>query len=268
MSEVMLKKHLCIPFLATTVTTTGGTKTYTWKRIDKSTIFALGLNPQEETMDYISQETPVTVIDGYQPELPQEIALYEGNPIYDFVFGLVYDLPVGNGCNVPVLICFPTESDTAADKKAWLVDGATLSLGEFNTVDGKITFTLKLGGDIIKGTYEITDGAPVFSNDTIIGAALYDVTAPVTGETPQSTHVAGTGYTAAIAWSPVDTTFAADTVYTATVTYTATAGFVFAGGFSETDITGLPASGVTSKTVTRVSRTSVTAVVVYNATAE
>lgn len=267
MSNVMtkLKKTDFIPFLDTSGTINGAWVPI-WKRIDLSTIFSLNPNPQTTTMDYISYETPIDIIEKYQPELPQETTLMEGDPAYDFVFGLFYDLPVGSAATVPVLICFGGK-----DKKAWRVQSTTLVLGELNPVDGKLSFTLKLGGNIEKGVYAITEGLPTFDgsgNDTIIGAALYDVTAPVTGETPQSTHDAGTGYTAAITWLPADTTFAAETVYTATITYTAAAGFVFAGGFSETDITGLPASGVTSKTVTRVSGTSATAVVVYSATAE
>jgi len=158
MSLVKLKKTDFIPFLDTSETINTSTWTPTWKRIDLSTIFSLNPNPQTQTMDYISYETPVDVIEKYQPELPQEIALYEGNPIYDFVFGLFFDLPVGSQATVPVLICFG-----GTDKKAWQVKNATLVLGELNTVDGKLTFTLKLGGDIDKGTYAITEGAPTFT---------------------------------------------------------------------------------------------------------
>jgi len=158
MSLVKLKKTDFIPFLDTSETINTSTWTPTWKRIDLSTIFSLNPNPQTQTMDYISYETPVDVIEKYQPELPQEIALYEGNPIYDFVFGLFFDLPVGSQATVPVLICFG-----GTDKKAWQVKNATLVLGELNTVDGKLSFTLKLGGDIDKGTYAITEGAPTFT---------------------------------------------------------------------------------------------------------
>lgn len=150
-----LRKHQFIPFLDTSKT---GGETPTWKRVDLSTIFSLNPNPQTQTMDYISYETPVEEIEKYQPELPQEIALYEGNPIYDFVFGLFYDLPVGSAAKVPALICFGGEA-----KKAWLVNDCTLVLGELNTVDGKLSFTLKLGGNIERGTYTITSGAPTFS---------------------------------------------------------------------------------------------------------
>lgn len=150
-----LRKHEFIPFIDTSKT---GGKTPAWKRVDLSTIFDLNPNPQTQTMDYISYETPIEEIEKYQPELPQEIALYEGNSVYDFVFDMFYNLPVGSAAKVPALICFGGK-----DKKAWQVMDCTLVLGSLNTVDGKLTFTLKLGGDIEKGTYTITDGAPAFT---------------------------------------------------------------------------------------------------------
>lgn len=170
MSEVMLRKHLCIPFLQTGTTNgsgSTGTTTPVWGRIDKSTIFALNPNPQTEQQDYICYETPVTIVDHYEPELPQEIVMNEGNPMYDFIFEKFYNLPVGEDCKVPCLLCFPTASTTAANRKAWLVNDCVLVLGEMNTVDKKISFTLNLGGNISKGYYTIdsSTGAPTFSTD-------------------------------------------------------------------------------------------------------
>lgn len=147
-----LKKTDYIPFLDTSSDVTAS-----WMRIDKSTIFALNPNPQTNTYNYISTETPVTEVDHYEPALPQEIALYQGNPIYDFIFDKFYNLPVGSACEVPLLMAFG-----GTEKKAWLCT-ATIVLGELNTVDGKISFTLNIGGNITKGTYTITDGAPSFT---------------------------------------------------------------------------------------------------------
>lgn len=261
-----LKKTDFIPFIDTSKTINTTTWTPTWKRVDLSTIFSLNPNPQTQTMDYISYETPVDVIEKYQPELPQEIALYEGNAVYDFVFAMFHGLPTGSAATVPVLIVFG-----GTGKKSWQVQQATLVLGELNPVDGKLSFTLKLGGDIDKGTYTIGSGVPVFvpdDGDKVISAILYDVTAPVKAATPQAAHDAGTGYTAAITWAPADASFAAETVYTAEVVYTAGDGYMFDAGFSENDITGLPISGATSATVTRDSATQVTVEVVYAETAK
>lgn len=154
-TETKLTKNKFIPFLDTS----GGSGTANYVRIDKSTIFDLNPNPQSETLDYICYESPVEEIDHYQPELPQEIALYEGNPMYDFIFGMFYDLPVGSACKVPCLLCF-----AGSGKKAWLVPDNVVKLGNLNPVEGKLSFTLSLGGDIQRGTYEVSNaGVPTFT---------------------------------------------------------------------------------------------------------
>ncbi len=153
MAETKLRKHQYIPFI-----NTGTGETPTWSRIDKSTIFSLNPNPQTETMDYIAYELPQTEIDHYEPELPQEIALYEGNSMYDYMINLFYNLPVGNDVKVETLICF-----AGTDKKAWRIPETTVTLGELNTVDGKLSFTLNFGGNIDRGTYTIASGAPTFT---------------------------------------------------------------------------------------------------------
>jgi len=157
-TEIKLTKNNFIPFLDTNK----GSDTASWARIDKSTIFALNPNPQSEEVDYICYESPVSEIDHYEPELPQEIALYEGNPMYDFIFGMFYDLPVGSAAKVPALLCF-----AGSGKKAWLISDNVIELGELNTPDGKLSFTLKLGGDITRGTYALSNaGVPTFTPAT------------------------------------------------------------------------------------------------------
>ena len=150
-----LKRNQFIPFLDVEKDTT--LQACSWKRVDYSTIFELTMNEQEEEMDYICFENAVTEINANQPELPQEIACYEGNPIYDFMFEQFFNMPTGSDVKVPFLMCF---GGTA--KKAWRCV-ATITSKVLNTVDGKITFSIKLGGDIEKGTYTITEGVPTFS---------------------------------------------------------------------------------------------------------
>ena len=109
------------------------------------------------------------------------------------------------------------------------------------------------------------------SGTTIIESALYNVTQPVKNASPQASHDGGTGYTAAIAWSPSDGTFGGNKVYTATVTLTASDGYEFASDFSAADIVGLPATsggGATASKVTVTNTgTAVEIVVKYVATA-
>ena len=157
MADAMTKltRDKFIPFLDTAKDLTFATST--WKRIDYSTIFELTMGEQEEDMDYICYANAVTEINSNKPELPQEIACYEGNPIYDFMFQQFYDMPVGADVKVPFLMCFG-----GTGKKAWRCV-ATITSKVLNTVDGKITFSIKLGGDIEKGTYTISEGVPTFT---------------------------------------------------------------------------------------------------------
>ena len=165
MAETKITKNQVIPFLDISGTINTENHTPEWARIDRSTIFDLALNPNSQETDYSSLEAPIEEVDKYKPELPQEIALYRGNKIYDFVEQMVIDLPIGDAIRVPALICFPPKpgSGSTTTIAAWQVLDCRLLLSNYNSVDGKITFTLKLGGDIDKGTATITGGVPTFT---------------------------------------------------------------------------------------------------------
>lgn len=158
---IKITKDKVAPFLDISGTlNSGDTWTPNWARIDKSTIFDLSFNPQSETQDYIAYETAIEEISGYQPELPQEIALYRGNTIYDYIEELCYNLEVGDALRVPMLLLWPPQTDGTV--KAWQVQECRLLLDNYNSVEGKISFTLKIGGNIERGTATVSDGKPVF----------------------------------------------------------------------------------------------------------
>ena len=157
-----ITKDKVVPFLDTS-NTINDTDNWvpTWNRIDKSTIFDLAFNPQSTTEDYIAYETAIEEISGYQPELPQEIALYRGNPIYDYIEDLCYNLKVGDALRVPMLLLWPPKADGTI--RAWQIKDNRLLLSNYNSVDGKVTFTLKMGGTYNRGTATVSDGKPVFT---------------------------------------------------------------------------------------------------------
>lgn len=122
----------------------------------------------------------------------------------------------------------------------------------------------------ISGTSYYPFSVLIPTDTTVIESAEYDVTQPAKGGTPQATHDAGVGYTAAISWSPSAVTFAGSTAYTATVVYTAADGYAFSNDFGKADIVGLPATSGGGKTADKITvtnnGTSVTVVVKYVAT--
>ena len=165
MAEMKITKNKVIPFIDVSKTVNTDNWAPEWKRIDKSTIFDLAFNPQSESVDYISMESAVEEVSSYDLELPQEIALYRGNAIYDFVESMCINLPIGDEVKVPFLLAWPPKTKDATTVDALQVKEARLLLGNYNSVDGKISFTLKLGGNRDKGSVALNSGtgAPTFT---------------------------------------------------------------------------------------------------------
>lgn len=122
--------------------------------------------------------------------------------------------------------------------------GLTLAFAKDKETVVDVTFTAESNGvdDVIVVIEE--EGSV---QRQLLGAALYDVTAPVKSATPQATHDGATGYTAAIAWEldgePHTGAFAGGKAYTAVVTLTAADGYGFTSGLSAANVMGLPALG-------------------------
>lgn len=134
-------------------------------RIDKSTIFDLAFNPQEETSGYIDTANDSTEVTSYQPELPQEIILDSSNPCFKLLFDFCMTMPTKGDAVVPVVLVVP-DMDTAEPTDAYLWREAIISPGDLNTVDGKLSFSLKLNGSIERGTASLADGKWTYSSDT------------------------------------------------------------------------------------------------------
>lgn len=134
-----------------------------WLRIGKSTIFALAVNANVVTNDYIEDEAPTDEVTYYKPTLPQELAAYKGDPAFDAIYDMFYNLPTGAEAKRDVLIVFDgnlaTGENATPTFNGWLVN-ATIVLTEFNAVDEKITFTLNLNGNIKRCGVSISDGTP------------------------------------------------------------------------------------------------------------
>ena len=152
-----LKKFKTIPFL--NISTSGAES---WARIGKSTIFDLVLNAQTEDNDFIEDEMPTTEIMYYKPELSQELQANKGDPAFDYLYDMFYNLPTGEDVKKNLLIVFAGNVGTEEAPKfnAWNTT-ATLILDHFDSVAEKIYFKFTIT-KITRGTCTVTDGVPTF----------------------------------------------------------------------------------------------------------
>ena len=95
-------------------------------------------------------------------ELPQEIVLDIGNPLYVAMHDFCMSMPIGSDAEVPCLLVMP-DSSTGEATKGYLWERAVISAGELNSVDGKLTFSMKLSGVKKNGTVTASGGTFVFA---------------------------------------------------------------------------------------------------------
>lgn len=139
-----------------------------WGRIGKSEVFDLAFNPQTETKAYIENKNDETTLKSYQVSQAQEIAIDGNDPIYDLMYELAMKFPVGSDAVIPVLLAAPSvRYQNAIDGFRW--QDALITIGNLNTVDKKITFTLNLNGDVERGEVTVTDGKFEFTPNVIAG---------------------------------------------------------------------------------------------------
>ena len=158
MSLERLKKYKTIPFLNISTTSSES-----WARIGKSTIFDLVLNAQTEDNDFIEDEMTTTDVMYYKPELSQELQANKGDPAFDYLYDMFYNLPTGEDVKKNLLIVFAGNIGTESSPKfnAWNTT-ATLILDHFDSVAEKIYFKFSIV-KIDRGTCTVADGVPTFT---------------------------------------------------------------------------------------------------------
>lgn len=134
-----------------------------WARIGKSTIFDLVLNAQTEENNFIENEMPEVDITYYKPELSQELQCNKGDPAFDYLYDMFFNLPTGEDVKKNMLIVFDGNqgTDEAPVFKAWNTT-STLILDHFDSVAEKIYFKFNIN-KIERGTCTVTDKVPAFT---------------------------------------------------------------------------------------------------------
>lgn len=157
---VRLKKFKTIPFL-----NTAANAEPTWARIGKSTVFDLVLNAKIDTNDFIDSEMPEDDVAYYNPKLAQELQANKGDPAFDYLYDMFFNLPTGEDVKKDLLIVFDGNiGDTGAAKfKAWKTR-CTLILDHFDSVAEKIYFSFTIN-NIDRGTATVAAGVPTYTSD-------------------------------------------------------------------------------------------------------
>lgn len=155
-----LKKFKTIPFLNISTT-----NEESWARIGKSTVFDLVLNAQTEDNDFIEDEMTTTDVMYYKPELSQELQANKGDPAFDYLYDMFYNLPTGEDVKKNLLIVFAGNIGTEDEPKfnAWNTT-STLILEHFDSVAEKIYFKFSII-KIERGTCTVENGVPTYSSE-------------------------------------------------------------------------------------------------------
>lgn len=134
-----------------------------WARIGKSTVFDLILNAQTEENNFIENEMPEVDITYYKPELSQELQCNKGDPAFDYLYDMFFNLPTGEDVKKNMLIVFDGNqgTDEAPSFKAWNTT-STLILDHFDSVAEKIYFKFNIN-KIERGTCTVTGKVPTFT---------------------------------------------------------------------------------------------------------
>ena len=121
--------------------------------------------PQEERIIKINieDEMKTTDITSYKPELSQELQANKGDPAFDYLYDMFYNLPTGEDVKKNLLIVFDGNNGTEEAPKfnAWKTK-STLVLDHFDSVAEKIYFKLNIN-QIERGTCTVAAGVPTYT---------------------------------------------------------------------------------------------------------
>ena len=128
------------------------------------------LNAQTEENDFIENEMATTDITSYKPELAQELQANKGDPAFDYLYDMFFNLPTGEDVKKNLLIVFAGNigTDETPKFKAWNTT-STLILDHFDSVAEKIYFKFSII-NIDRGNCTVNNGVPTFTSDVPVAS--------------------------------------------------------------------------------------------------
>lgn len=127
-------------------------------------------NPQNTTETWIVNDNATTTLDSYQFAIDGEQSCLFGDPVYDFINKLRYDMAVGDDAKSQVLLVDKYDYDDEGGTtkyKAQKFD-CVISINEYGGDGGatpKISYNIAVNGDPINGSVTISNGVPTFAEE-------------------------------------------------------------------------------------------------------
>ena len=147
---------------------TAGEGTYDWKIFGNGvTTASYAYNPQSTTETWIVNDNATTTLDSYQFAIDGEQSCLKGDPVFDYIDKLRYELAVGGSADTQILLV-DKYSVTEDAKFRAQVFNATIMINEFGGDGGvtpKISYTISANGNPKQGKVTIAGGTPTFTPD-------------------------------------------------------------------------------------------------------
>lgn len=150
--------------------TTPGQETKTWKLYGKKTVScSYDYNPSSTSETYITDDNATTILDAYAVSIPGDMKCYYGDPVFDYINDLRYNLAVGSDAEGEALLIdkyITVAGETTAFQAE--VFRCTTMINNYGGDGGQIpniTFTTSLNGDPQKGSVTFAADVPTFTEN-------------------------------------------------------------------------------------------------------
>lgn len=129
-------------------------------------------NPSTTSETWIVEDNARTTLDSYAVSIDGEQTCLYGDPVYDFINGLRYNLAVGDDAITNLLLVdkYDYTGNGASREYKAQVFSCTIQVESYGGDGGAkptISYTIGVNGDATNGTVTITDGVPTFTPEAV-----------------------------------------------------------------------------------------------------
>lgn len=159
----LVKRSELMVFLNTNPSGTNPTWSLAGKKTTDSS-WAYDAATTEET--YVTDDVATTTIDSYAVSMEDEMRCNFGDPVYDFVNDIRYNLKTGDDAITKVLLI--DKYDVTDDTFKAQVFNCSISVSNYGGAGGEtptLTYSINCNGNPTNGTATISAGVPTFTEN-------------------------------------------------------------------------------------------------------